>query len=149
MKTKIQKEFLDTGFGFSVRLLNVPMVKVRGEWTPKINYNKLARMVLHELSHKASRLTGDEVRFIRTYFEMTLQKFAKRFSVSHAAVLKWEKSEAVSTAMSWATEKDLRLFILSNLGAKSAELAGLYMDLETVHGVKSLPMNLDAKKLAA
>ena len=110
MKTKIQKEFIDTGFGFRVRLLNVPMVQVRGEWTPKINYNELARVVLRELSHQASRLTGDEVRFVRTYFEMTLQNFALRFSVSHAAVLKWEKSEAIPTAMNWATEKDLRLF---------------------------------------
>lgn len=58
MEAKIQKEFIDSGFGFDVRLSNVPMVKVRGEWTPKINYNDLARAVLLELSHKKSRLTG-------------------------------------------------------------------------------------------
>ena len=41
METKVQKRFVDTGFGFPIRLINVPMVKVRGVWTPKINYNEL------------------------------------------------------------------------------------------------------------
>src|SRR3989338_5645317 len=106
METKIQKEFIDTGFGFPVRLRNVPMVKVRGDWTPKVNYNSLAQSVLDALAFKASRLTGNEIKFIRTHFEMTLQEFAKRFSVSHVAVLKWEKSKTQATAMSWSTEKD-------------------------------------------
>jgi hypothetical protein len=45
-ETKIQKEFVDTAFGFPVRLKNVPMVRVRGTWTPKVNYNHLAEMFL-------------------------------------------------------------------------------------------------------
>ena len=36
MNTKIQKEYVDMGFGFPVYLQNVPMVKVRGVWTPKV-----------------------------------------------------------------------------------------------------------------
>ena len=89
-ETKIQKEFIDTGFGFAVRLKNVPMIKVRGTWTPKINYNHLAEAVLHSLAFKSARLTGAEIKFIRTHFDMTLQEFAKRFCVTHVAVLKWE-----------------------------------------------------------
>jgi hypothetical protein len=89
------------------------MVKVRGVWTPKINYNEFAHVVLRVLAHKESRLTGNEIRFIRTYFKMTLQKFAKRFCVTHVAVLKWEKVKNQPTAMNWTTEKDIRLFVLS------------------------------------
>ncbi|KXK07126.1 MAG: hypothetical protein UZ03_NOB001000321 [Nitrospira sp. OLB3] len=119
METAIQKEFIDTGFGFPIHLINVPMVKVRGTWTPHINFNELAHVVLRALPRKASRLTGNEIKFIRTHFEMPLQTFAKRFCVTHVAVLKWEKAKNQPTAMSWTTEKDIRLFVLSKL----AELA--------------------------
>ena len=44
MEIKIQKRLIDTGFGFPIRLINVPMVKVRGVWTPKINYDELAQL---------------------------------------------------------------------------------------------------------
>ncbi len=40
METKVQKEFIDTGFGFLICLINVPMVKVRGVWAPKLNLNE-------------------------------------------------------------------------------------------------------------
>jgi hypothetical protein len=132
METKIQKEFIDTGFGFPIRLVNVPMVKVRREWTPKINYNELALEVLRALAHKESRLTGNEIKFIRTHFEMTLQEFAKRFCVTHVGVMKWEKTLNKPTAMNWSAEKDIRLFVLTRLTAKAQELASLYDDLQVL-----------------
>lgn len=149
MNTKIQKEFVEMGFGFPVRLFNVPMVKVRGIWTPKLNYNGLADAVLFALGDKRSRITGNEIRFIRTHFEMTLQDFAKRFSVSHVAVLKWEKSGDRPTSMIWATEKDIRLFIIDRLRANPKQLASLYAELTSVPASKPKPISLDADKFAA
>lgn len=149
METKIQKEFVDHGFGFPVWLVNVPMVKVRGAWTPQINYNELAQVMIRALAHKASRLTGNEVKFIRAHFEMTLQEFAKRFCVTHVAVLKWEKTKNHPTAMNWAVEKDIRLFVLSKLEAKAADFAELYDDLEALPEGKSVPIHLDVSDLAA
>lgn len=149
METKIKKEFIDTGFGFPIRLVNVPMVKVRGEWTPKVNYNELALEVLRALAHKVSRLTGNEIKFIRTHFEMTLQEFAKRFCVTHVGVMKWEKALNRPTAMSWSAEKDIRLFVLTRLAAKAQEFASLYDDLQELPSGKPEPIHLDAKKVAA
>lgn len=149
METRIQKEFIDTGFGFPVWLVNVPMVKMRDTWTPKINYNELARVILRLLSGKRSRLTGNEIKFIRTYFEMTLQEFAKRFCVTHVAVLKWERIKNASTTMNWTTEKDIRLFILSQLGSRPGEIAKLYAVLEALPEGRSAPPHLDARKIAA
>ncbi len=82
----VRKRFVYEGFGFPVILRNVPMVKVHGQWTPKIDYNELAVYVLFALARKPWRLTGDEMRFIRLHFEMTLTQFGDRFSVSHPAV---------------------------------------------------------------
>lgn len=149
MEKKVAKEFIDEGFGFKVRLLNVPMIKVRGAWTPNINYNVLASVVLHALAYKPSRLTGSEIRFIRQHFELTLQEFAGRFSVSHPAVIKWEKMAGRPTVMNWATEKDLRLHVLSKLGADPSAVAALYANLEREASVKPVPVEIDAKKVAA
>ncbi len=149
MQTKVQKEFTDTGLGFPIRLLNVPMVKVRGAWTPRVNYNELALAALHTLARKSLRLTGAEVRFIRMHFEMTLQGFAKRFCVTHAAVLKWENAGNKPTAMNWATEKDIRLFALSKLAPKADEWVRLYDELEALPEGKPGPISLDTRKLAA
>ena len=149
METKIQKEFIDTGFGFLIKLLNVPMVKARGVWTPNVNYNALANAVLFALSGKPSRLTGNETKFIRNHFQMTLQAFAKRFSVSHVAVLKWEKMKDTPTLMNWATEKDIRLFIIDKLRANPKDFAKLYSELTVIPEAKPKPISLDATLLAA
>ena len=149
LQRKIQRVFVDHGFGFPIKLLNTPMIKVRGKWTPEINYNRLAKLVLEELCWKDSRLTGNEIKFIRQYFEMTLQSFAKRFYVTHAGVIKWEKAKTKSTEMVWTTEKDIRLFVLSNLGATSKELAQLYEKLESHPSNITKEVQLDIEKIAA
>lgn len=147
MDRKIQKSFVDEGFGFKVTLLNVPMVKVRGTWTPDVNYNALSKVVLLALCEKPSRLTGNEVKFIRQYFEMTLQNFAKRFCVTHPGVLKWEKNKNRPTGMNWATEKDIRLFVLAKL--RPLKLAELYSGLEEEASSKSESIKVDASDIAA
>jgi DNA-binding transcriptional regulator YiaG len=140
---KTQKTFTDHGFGFPVKLLNVPMIKVRGKWTPNIDYNELTEVVLVMIANKPVKLAGNEVKFIRQHFEMTLQQFAKRFGVSHPAVVKWEKSDDEPTNMSWSTEKDLRLFILSQLESKPTELAALYNELEQLKPAQKRLIKVD------
>lgn len=103
------------GLGFPVILQNVPMIKVRGNWTPDINLNELIDAVFRMLPHKKSRLAGNEIKFIRHHCNMTLHAFGERFDVTHAAVKKWENCGNKHTNMSWTTEKDIRLFILDGL----------------------------------
>ena len=128
METKIQKRFEDTGFGFPVYLLNVPMVKVRDEWTPRINYRELSSCVLKALVEKPARLTGAEIRFIRQSLGMTVHDFGETFYVTHPAVLKWEKAGTEPTSMKWATEKDIRLFVAQQSKAED-RIAEIYRHL--------------------
>jgi hypothetical protein len=147
-ETKKQKRFVYDGFGFPVVLCNVTMIKVRGAWTPKVDYNKLGQDVLIELAHKPARLTGNEVRFIRHWFEMPLTQFGRRFSVSHPAVLKWEEAKDEATTMKWSVEKDIRLFILDALKVKDAMLAALYRDLRKEATAAGKPLEINILKAA-
>ena len=131
LERKTQKEFAYEGFGFPVVLLRVPMVRVRGAWTPDVNYDQLARELLEALALKPGRLTGNEVRFIRHSLSMTLQDFAGRFGgVTHPAVIKWEQAENDPTTMNWAVEKDIRLEILRSVSKiKPREFLEAYSSL--------------------
>ena len=149
METKTQKKCVDGSLGFPVFLLNAPMIKVRGQWALHVNFIDYQKAVLRLLAHKPSRLTGSEIKFIRKYFEMTARSFAKRFSVKHTAVLKWEKHEMSATNMTWSTEKDIRLFILDELEKKATALRELYRFLEDVADEAVKPIIVDGGNLAA
>src|ERR1043165_9680311 len=112
MKKRKKKTFTYDGLGFPIKLINVPMKKVLGEWCIDINMNKLMIIVLEALVHKPSPLTGDELRFIRSYLDLTTAEFGKIFGVSHVAVLKWGKEK---NRISPALEFFIRLYILDYL----------------------------------
>ena len=147
-KTKICKAHVDNGFGFPVKLIDVPMAKVRNVWTPAIDYNELAEAVLAALAHKPSRLTGNEIRFIRLQAEMTLSQFGARFGVTHPCVSKWEEFGDRSTNMAWSTEKDIRLFVAQR-AHHAKDFALLYRDLEHVPPSRKVVSEIDARRFAA
>jgi DNA-binding transcriptional regulator YiaG len=126
MKDKKKETFIFEGLGFPIKLINVPMKKVLGEWAIDINMNKLMLIVLEELIHKPIALTGDELSFIRSYLEMTTTAFGKTFGISHVAVLKWESGK---NRVSPALELCIRLYILDHLRAKDKEFRALYKEL--------------------
>ncbi len=113
------KRFIYAGLGFPIALVNVSLVKKRGVWTPAVNYNKLQKEVLLALTHKAVALTGNEIHFIRTYFEMTLENFGKNFGVTHVAVLTWEKMGDKPAKINPTTELCMRLFVLEKLNTNN------------------------------
>jgi hypothetical protein len=145
---KIEKRFVYDGFGFPVVFLNVPMIEVRGTWTPKVDYNKLARALVLALAHKPARLTGSEIRFVRHFFEMTLESFGKRFDVTHSGVLKWEAAGQRAPALKWPVEKDIRLFILDQLDVRPKEFKGAYESLREGAKVSSEPIEMDVASAA-
>jgi DNA-binding transcriptional regulator YiaG len=126
MKNTKKQTFIYEGFGFPIKLIDVPMKKVLGEWCIDINMNKLMLVVLEELIHKPFALTGDELRFIRSYLDMTTTEFGKAFGVSHVAVLKWENEK---NRVSPALEFFIRLYVLDHLKAKDKEFRALYKEI--------------------
>lgn len=73
MKTKIEPVFLYEGLGFPIELEHVEMVNVHDEWHPKIDVRYIADEIIKKLATQEERLTGNQVKFIRTYFSMPLR----------------------------------------------------------------------------
>ena len=137
MEKKIEKKYIDYGFGFPVCLHNLPMVKVRNVWTPNIDYNELTRAVAMSLASSKSLLSGNQVKFIRQFFEMTLKEFGERFNVSHPAVMKWESNKNKPSKMDWSTEKDIRMEIVFRIAKNPKQIGKLFIDLEEKPAQKS------------
>ncbi len=145
---KVQKSYLDHSLGFPVQIINAPLSKIRNEWVLDLNFEKYQKAALFALSMKRSRLTGNEIKFIRHHFRMTLKEFGLRFGgIAHSAVIKWEKFEDGPTKMNWLTEKDMRLFIINEL--KPKVLIKAYEKLEKEASTKQSKIKIDIQDLKA
>ena len=149
MTEKKRDTFIYEGLGFPIRLVNVPMKKVFGEWVIEINFNTLQVAVLNMLARKHTLLTGSELCFIIDYLEMSTREFAKLFGVTHAAVLKWENEES---RMNPSTEISIRLYILNHLKVTDKEFRKAYLtfnpEIISKYGIESIPLEVDAEKIA-
>lgn len=115
MTIKVCDKYIDRSLGFPVKLLDVPMRKIRGEWVVDIDPNRFEQAVLWRLVNKAGALTGNEIRFIRHWMELTMSEFGKELGVTHAAVVKWEKQANSPTNMALGTDFLVRFKLLAEL----------------------------------
>lgn len=145
MERKIKKKHIDHSCGFPVVLLDVPMVKIHGDWVLDVNYDELAKTVLLYLCKKPFPLTGNEVRFIRYYFNITMRDFAQRFGVKHPAVVKWEEKKDKFASITWGIEKDIRLFILDKFCKSNKDFRTGYKALDELYS--SIETSLKTPKI--
>jgi len=118
------------------------MVMHSGEWHPKIDARKIAESVIRELPFQVERLTGNQIKFIRTYFEMSLRNFGtKVVNETHSAVAKWEKFGNKSTNMDINIEVMLRLYIYEKVAIKNKKQKAQFFD----HYLRLREMNFTTK----
>ena len=137
-KHKIEKEFEYLGLGFPITLKNIPMIEIRGVWTPDIDLNILQKVVVLDLAHRSSELTGNQIRFIRQWLGFTQTEFGKLLGVTHPAVVKWEKSGDKFAKVSLPTQRDLRLLILDQLLMKDEDFRQAF---RVIHNLKFTQSN--------
>jgi hypothetical protein len=129
MKTKKVKNYVYEGLGFSVELTDVEMVFLENDWHPCIDVQKIADDVLKQLAIQEARLTGTQIKFIRSYFSMPLREFGEKVvHESHMAVKKWEQKGDAPTNMNSNTEHELRLYVVEKLHFKSRESKSKFYD---------------------
>jgi DNA-binding transcriptional regulator YiaG len=133
VKNKILKQYIYEGLGFPVVLTKVKVREIRGEEVPDINYNDLQKSVLLLLCHKKDPLTGQELKFIRKYLEMTTTEFGNEFGCSHTAVLKWEKYGDHFARVEPGTEVCIRLFALKHIQRSVTAFKKLYDEISISH----------------
>lgn len=145
---KKTETFVFEGLGFPIVLVDAPWKKVFGEWALNVDMKQLQTLVLEFLIQKPTPLTGDELRFIRKFLEMSTATFGKLFGVSHVAVVKWE---ADKSQIARATELCIRLYVMDHLLPKDKEFRSFYRKMSitglTKHkrNFKRRPLRINAK----
>lgn len=119
MNKKIEKKYIYNGLGFPIILHNVEMVEFDGEFQPKIDVRKIADSAIKKLVVQPTRLTGNQIKFIRTYLSKSLRQFSEIVNESHMAVKKWENFKEKPTNMDKNIEILLRLHIYNYIAMES------------------------------
>ena len=129
MKTKKLKNYTYEGLGFPIELNQVECVYVDGDWHPQVDVRKVADKAIKALAAQKQRLTGNQIKFIRTYFSMSLRDFAKKVvHESHTAVSKWEAFANKPTNMDINIEIMLRLYVIEQVEAKTIKQKNSFFD---------------------
>lgn len=136
MKKKILKKYVYEGLGFPIELHNVEMVSIEGEFYPKIDVRRIADIAITSLVTQKSRLTGNQIKFIRTYFSKSLREFSEIVNESHMAIKKWEDFKDKPTKMDINIEILLRLHIYDEIFIKATndkkQLINFYHQYQTL-----------------
>lgn len=111
MTNKVVKTYIYEGLGFPVELHDVEMIMINGEYAPKIDVRAVADEAIISLVLQKTKLTGNQIKFIRTYFSASLRDFGKIVNESHMAVKKWEDFKNRPTNMDPNIETRIRLYI--------------------------------------
>lgn len=148
MSEKKKKTFVYEAFGFPIKLVNVPMKKVVGEWVIDVDFHALEKMVLRLLIHKRTPLTGAELRFIRKYLGLTTTEFGKLLGVTHVAVVKWESGK---TRPHIPADVYVRLYVCDQLNVKDKEFRNLFGEttpktLKKATKKKAVPLKINVEE---
>jgi DNA-binding transcriptional regulator YiaG len=140
---KTVKNYIYNGLGFPIILDKVIFKKITGEWLPQIDVEAVSDLVLRALPSKPSKLTGDEIKFIRTFLGKSKSAFAEIFKLSHTAIAKWEKSEQNFAPISSSQEIVLRLYVKDLLNVSNKDFYNTYKKIEDyVHLEDETPMKI-------
>ena len=119
MTKKVMKTFIYEGLGFPIELHDIEMIMINGEYTPKIDVRAVADDAMKSLVLQKTKLTGNQVKFIRTYFSASLREFCKIVNESHMAVKKWENFKGKPTNMDPNIETRIRLYVYDKICVKT------------------------------
>lgn len=101
---------------------------------------------MNKLILKPVPLMGSEIRFIRSFLEMSMLGFGKLFGVTHVAVIKWENDPV---HINPTTEVCIRLYVLNHPHVKDKEFRKLYNEIKIEELIKhkkdkNIPIWIDA-----
>ena len=136
MSEKIRKNLVYKGLGFPIKLIDVPMKKMFGDWVIDVDMTELQLVVLKALAYKPIQLSKKELKFIRHFLNLTTAEFGKIFGVTHSAVVQWENGKR---NLSPSIEFCIRLYVLNHLHVK--EFRNLYNTIS----IEQLSQNIDRR----
>ena len=106
------KNFIWDGLGFPIVFIGFSTTKIGEEVFPDIDMNVLQKKAFRLLITKKSRLTGNELKFIRFHLQRTQVELSRAINAaSRSSFSQWEQKRDEQTGMDINTEIMIRLFM--------------------------------------
>lgn len=105
MEKRIEK---DESLGFPVMIVNPTYTEFEGDKVLDVNPKSFMQAVFNAIPEKKGRLSGAEVRFLRSYMHLTQKAFGLLIGVDHSSVAKWESKKQEASGMDIQVEAILR-----------------------------------------
>ena len=112
---KTLKEYTFKGFGFDVILKNVTIKSVEGEDYPNINMNELKTDTAKALLTNKQRLTGHQLKFLRTYLKMSFDDVSSKIHIPSSTLRSWENKGGDFTGLNLDQEKAFRILAINEI----------------------------------
>ncbi|WP_374079873.1 helix-turn-helix domain-containing protein [Bdellovibrio bacteriovorus] len=112
---KILKTYTFKGFGFDVLLRNVVIKSIDGEEYPDINLNELKTNTAKALLVSKQRLTGHQLKFLRTYLKMSFDEVFSKIHVPASTLRSWENKGTDFTGFTTEQEKAFRIMAVNQI----------------------------------
>ena len=112
---KTLKSYIFKGFGFDVLLKDVTLDLVDGEEFPKINMNVLKTSTAKALLSSKHCLTGNQMKFLRTYLKMSFDEVSAKIHISASTLRSWENKGVDFTGLSLEQEKAFRILAINQM----------------------------------
>lgn len=117
------KNYEWNGFGFPIIFERLPAVKLRGEWTPDVDWTQYALpVIIYICVGQDVALSGNQVKFLRHHLQMSLREFAKFAGVTHQSVMRWEDKGKAAAQIDGHMEFVLKLKVLKHLHSKASTI---------------------------
>ncbi len=112
---KTVKTYIFKGFGFDVLLKNVSIKTVEGQEYPNINMNELKTDTAKSLIASKQRLTGYQLKFLRTYLKMSFDQLNEKIFIPSSTLRSWEGKGSEFTGLSLDQEKAFRILAINQI----------------------------------
>lgn len=122
-----RREAIYKALGFPIIIENPKYIEFEGDKVLDVDPEEIQNVIFAVLITKPARLSGAEVRFMRTYMEATQEVFGKSLLVDASTVSKWESYDQQFCKMPAQTELLLRMRCKLYLNARD-RIAASFMD---------------------
>jgi DNA-binding transcriptional regulator YiaG len=144
--SKVLETYIFTGFGFDVLLKNVVMKKAQGEEYPDINMNELKLLTAKALLRNQQQLTGHQLKFLRTFVQMSFDDVSKKIHTAASTLRSWENKGDEFTGLGLDQEKAFRIMMINKILENERSYFDINLTLTTEF---SSPKKLEALDIAA
>lgn len=115
----IIKNYVYTGLVYPIELHDVETRNVYGEEQAIIDVKKVSDTAIQSLSKQQDAFTGNQLIFIRSYFQKNYSELAKAIKCSEKDLIQWEKLDNNPIKMNSTVKETLQQYIQSEIIAKN------------------------------